>query len=739
MDMTRPLLCVLVVAVSVFASPVAHSGSPTAKVEPYVTNYYGTPVTDDYRWMEEPGSKPLAEWMRAQDEITRSTINSIPGRRELLKEVSAASNLTSATAVPILAGDRYFYRQMQPGHNVAKLYMRDIETGIVTLLVDPSEFGPGNTSEAINFFQPSQDGQYVAYGVSADGSEDATLRVISTETLRDQGVAITRVQGENATFLPVWWLPNNNFAYYRRRNIKANDKLSNYFMKSRAWLHRLGQNPNGRGDKAIFGYAVDRAVPVAPDQDALVKTVRGSPYAFGLLTRNESNNVIDAIFVTPVKDLEAGKPIWKKVAGRRDDVTAFDAAGDVLFLLTYKGASHYKVIATNLAAPGPATYRTVFPQSDAVIRGFTVGKDGLYANSSLDGVSRLTRVALSGTTVVSSRPVVLPYAGTINALAAERTRSGVVFALESWTRSPLWYRFDSETGQTTDTGLQKPVDVTVYNLGSEEVKVVSYDGTMVPLSIIMKAGTRLDGRNPTLLIGYGSYGTTITPGFDPSALPWLNRGGIIAIPHVRGGGWYGEQWHKAGMGLTKLNTVFDYIACAQYLVDKHYTSPHYLAGKGISAGGIAIGGAITWRPGLFAAAIDGHGNTDTLRAQFTPNGPPNIEEFGSVTTVAGFHALYAMSAYAHVRDGVPYPAVLLETGAYDPRVASWIVNKMAARLQAATSSHNPILLRVSYDAGHGFGSTKAQGDAAVTDELTFLLWQMGMPTFQPEQRRLEAE
>jgi prolyl oligopeptidase len=185
------------------------------------------------------------------------------------------------------------------------------------------------------------------------------------------------------------------------------------------------------------------------------------------------------------------------------------------------------------------------------------------------------------------------------------------------------------------------------------------------------------------------------------------------------------------MKLTKLNTVFDFIACGQYLVDQHYTSPAHLAGEGGSAGGITIGGAITWRPDLFVAAIDSHGDTDSLRMEFTPNGPPNIGEFGSVTTEAGFHGLYAMSAYVHVRDGVKYPAVLLETGANDPRVAPWAVTKMAARLQAASASGRPVLLSVSYDSGHGIGDTKAQENSDLADEMAFILWQSGAAGFQP--------
>jgi prolyl oligopeptidase len=225
------------------------------------------------------------------------------------------------------------------------------------------------------------------------------------------------------------------------------------------------------------------------------------------------------------------------------------------------------------------------------------------------------------------------------------------------------------------------------------------------------------------------YGTAV-PYFDAQSLAWLERGGVLAFAHPRGGGEFGEEWHRGGMQETKLNTVFDTIACAQYLIDEHFTSSKQLAVSGASAGGIAVGGALTWRPDLFAAAIDHAGATDMLRFETTANGPDNVPEFGSVKTLEGFRALHAMSPYAQVRNGVSYPAVLLEAGANDPRVESWVVAKMAARLQAATSSGKPVLLRVDFDSGH-FGGTTDQAAQLLADEWSFLLWQFGDPQFQP--------
>ena len=564
----------------------------------------------------------------------------MPGRAALLSQITTASNLTSTTATLLVAGGKYFYTRTAPGQNTAKLYMRNVASGQTTLLVDPDKYGAARAAEAINFFQPSQDGRYVAYGISGGGSEAATLRVIETATGKDQNIAIDRVDGDNDEFLPVWWLPDGSFAYYRLQKLAPGEAAADFYLKSRVFLHHLGRNPNGDGDTPVFGYGVNNSVPVAPDQDALVMSFPGCPYGFGVLTENESNNVIDALYETPIAALQAGKPVWTRIAGKADGITAFDAAGSRLFLLSYAGAPRYQVLGIDLAAPDLAHAKIVVPQSAAVIRALAVAKDALYVTSSVGGQGGIARLPLAAGGAGAALPVRLPYPGTIDALVANEVTDGALFSLESWTRSVLWYRYDPATATATDTKLDNAIGGP--GLTSREVTATSYDGTRIPLSIVMKAGTKLDGRNPTMLIGYGSYGITLTPFFDPAALPWFDRGGIIAVAHVRGGGWNGEDWHKAGMKLTKLNTVFDFIACAQYLEDQHYTSPAYLAGQGGSAGGITIGGAIDWAPQLFAAAIDSHGETDNLRSEFTANGPPNIIEFGSVTTEPGFHGLYGM-------------------------------------------------------------------------------------------------
>jgi prolyl oligopeptidase len=308
----------------------------------------------------------------------------------------------------------------------------------------------------------------------------------------------------------------------------------------------------------------------------------------------------------------------------------------------------------------------------------------------------------------------------------------VLFSVEGWVHSGAWVAYDPKEKKIVDTGLLAPSPVDAKGYVGEEIKVKSADGTEVPLSIVRQKNAKPDGKRPTLIWGYGAYGISETPVFAPRWFPLLENGGIWAICHVRGGGEYGEDWHLAGKKSTKPNSWGDLIACAQYLIDKGWATPATLAIDGGSAGGILVGGAMNARPDLFRVVIDEVGVSNALRGEFSENGPPNIPEFGSVTTEDGFKGLLAMDAMHNVKPGTPYPAVLLTTGINDPRVPSYESGKMAATLQAATTSGRPILLRVDYDAGHGIGSTRIQRNKELADKFAFMFWQMGLKAYQPK-------
>ena len=404
--------------------------------------------------------------------------------------------------------------------------------------------------------------------------------------------------------------------------------------------------------------------------------------------------------------------------------------GDDLYVLTFKGAPQFKVLRTDARHPDLSTAEVVVPASRAIIQFMDVAADALYLTVLDGGTKRVVRVPFGPHPAVER--LVTPFDGSVVALSSPGVR-GTLLGIFAATRAPFYASYDPGTKQVTDTRLQPqgPYD-DPSTITSDEVKVTSYDGTLVPLTIVYAKRLKLDGSHPALLTGYGAYGQSSDVGFAAQELAILERGAVLGTCHARGGGEYGEEWHLAGMKLTKPNSWKDFIACAEYLVAKGYTSPARLAGESFSAGGIMIGRAIEERPDLFAVAIAEVPVADGLRFETTANGIPNIPEFGSTKTEEGFRGLFAMSPYANVKDGVKYPAMLVTAGINDPRVAPWGPAKFAARLQAATASGKPVLFRVDYHAGHGVTSTAEQRLESLVDVWSFIFWQTGDPDFQPQ-------
>jgi prolyl oligopeptidase len=463
-------------------------------------------------------------------------------------------------------------------------------------------------------------------------------------------------------------------------------------------------------------------VAIAPTDFPGIWIPKGSPYAVAQIKHGDQSEL--TLYATPVGSL--GKPgtSWVKICDVADSVSEFATKGDQVYLVSARSAPRYKLLRTSLAKPDLARAPVVVPPGEVVVESAIPAKDALYVRVLDGGFTRLLRVDYA---TLRKETVQLPANASGDVVSASPEIDGVYIMTMSWTKGSGILSYDPVAKSFTDTGLQPKgrFDV-VPGYESKEVKVRSHDGVMIPLSIVYKSGIKLDGSNPTLMTGYGSYGYTSPIHYRSSLLAWLERGGVYAVAHVRGGGAYGKEWHLAGQKLNKPNTWKDFIACGQYLIDEKYTRASRLAGQGGSAGGILIGRAITERPDLFGAAIINVGCTDMIRMETTPNGVPNIPEFGSTKTEEGFRGLYAMSSLHHVENGVAYPAVLLTHGINDPRVDPWNSAKMTARLQAATSSGKPVLFRVDYEAGHGIGSTKEQYIKQTADTWAFLLWQFGV-------------
>ena len=594
------------------------------------------------------------------------------------------------------------------------------------LLVDPAKLGPADQHLALDYYTASPDGSKIAYAVSVGGNQDSILHVLDVNTGKDLGEAIDRTGVAN----PNWNADGTGFYYTRFRKPAPGQSPNDKYLDSTACFHRLGTDP--ARDRVVFSRSVNPDLDIAAADVPFIAVSPVSRFAVGWIAHGISNEA--TLYVAPVASLDGAKIPWRKLADVPDAVTYFDFHGDTLYLLTHRDAPKFKVLSVDMNDPDLTKARVFIPPGDTVITHVGVAADALYVQTLDGGLSRLARMPFEGKEAGKMLPLPLPFDGAVNALAADPLAPGITFSLEGWVHPEAILAYDPVTAGMSDTGLAppSPVDFSAYE--SREFKVRSDDGVWIPLSLIMKRGQPLDGNSPTLLAAYGANGANLYPTFTPQTLAWLERGGIIAVAHVRGGGELGEDWHLAGQKLHKENSVLDFVTVGQWLVDRKYTSPARLGGKGTGAGGIVVGGALTRRPDLFAAMIGEAGWFDTLRAEYSPTGPANIPEFGTVKEPDGFKALAAVDAYQAVQDGVAYPAVLLTVGLNDPRVPVWQPAKMAARLQAASRGGKPVLLRVDDGAGQGGGSTKSQAAAKTADEYAFLLWQFGLPDFCPPTR-----
>jgi len=720
-NMKRPKLGCLLLALLGPELALAQIKLPPTPVREVTEEFFGTKVNDPYRWLENTSDPEVIAWLKAQNDYAREALSKIPGRAQLLDRIKSLDNAGAVVSALQVWGGHYFYLKTEPGSDNRKLYLRDAANAPERLLVDPEKLTtPDGKHFSVDYFQPSLDGKYVAYGISPGGSEDSVLHILEATTGKPLSDVIDRAQFGQ----PSWLADDKSFFIVRTQKLAPNDPPTAKYQKLRVYRHTLGGDPEK--DPQVFGYDFTPNVKVTEDDFSVVIYSPGAPKWLVALVIHGVKNEKD-VYVAPFEEMPKANTPWKKVADDSADITNLDFHGDELFLLSHKDASRYKLLRTSLANPDLAGATVVVPSGEQVIVNIAAAADGLYIQDLDGGIGKLRRLPYGSS---AAEPVKLPFDGAMQSLVTHPSEPGAWLELVGWTKPPLWYRLDAKTQKVEDTQIVPPSPVDFSQIVSEEVKAKSADGTMVPLSIVHKRGIPMDGSNPTWLEGYGAYGITIDPAFRPTWLAFLERGGVYAAAHVRGGGEYGEDWHNAGRKLTKQRTIDDFIACAQYLIEKKYTSPSKLAGEGTSAGGVTIGGAITQRPDLFAAALIRVGDSDSLRSELMASGPANIPEFGTVKEPDGFKALLAMDAYQHVKPNA-YPAVLLTTGVNDPRVASWQAAKMTARLQASTTSGKPVLLRGDYDAGHGFGSTKSQRDSEQADELSFLFWQFGVSGFQP--------
>jgi prolyl oligopeptidase len=717
--MRIPRIDITVGLALISASALAQWHYPTPPTSGASDVWFGKRYEDPYRPLENLKDPRIAAWFKAEAQLTDSTIAKIPGRDALVREWLSMDSRTPPRFQEFqFEGGRLFYRKTLGGENVGKLYVREGWTGSERLLFDPTAYKQGAGS-TVSLFVPSFDGQYVVLGLAVKGGEWSELRVIKVEDGQLLSDSIYP-----AAWWGVNWLPNSRAFFYNGSDV-TDVKSLDIETNRKARLHKLGTPVSQDGDMLSTASTPALGIEAKEMPQALVPESAPDRLIGSLDTVQPEFRY----FIASVSDLDKGQIQWKPLAQRSDKLVRGTAiTPEWLYSITSADAPHYKIVRARLDSPDWKHAEIVIPEAGDSIDSMTQSADYILA-AYTDGVNgRLVRHALAtGTT----SEVTLPLKGTVGATCPDIHGNRCLVVISSWLQPPVVYEIDAATGEVRKSVFTTEVRYPeMADLVAEEVEVPGHDGTMIPLSIIHRRDIKLDGSSPCILEGYGAYGFNWNAEFR-SRYSVANRGVVVAFAHVRGGSEKGEAWYRAGYKTTKPNTWKDFISATEYLIAKGYTSPERMTGRGTSAGGILISRAVTERPDLFAAAVVNVGVANAMRAEFSPNGPINTPEFGTVKDPTEAQALYEMDGLQHVSPGVRYPAVLGVGGWNDPRVVPWEPGKFVAAIQQASTSGRPALMLVNYDNGH-FTEEKSVTYRNFADQFAFALWQAGLKDYQPK-------
>ncbi len=717
-------------AVASASSAPTQDGPPKTDQRVVKDTYHGVTVEDPYRWLEDSNSPEVKAWSDAESAYTRKHLDALPGRKQLRARFTELLGSASADHFALKSvGKKLFAIEDRPPKQQPFLVVLDgasaqaKETEKVVL--DPNVLDPSG-STTIDWYVPSHDGKLVAISLSKGGSESGDLHVYEVATGKEIGAPIPRVHGGTAGGSLAWNEKGTGFWYTRYpRKGERDAKDLDFFQQ--VWFHDL--NKAESTDRLSLGKALPRIAEIE------LETIPNSRFVLASVKNGDGGE--EAFYVLDTKTSADGKDEkgWTRVSDFADKIVGAELGEDGgLWLRSINGAPRGKILRTQPDKPELAKATVMVPESDRVIQLFEVRKNRLFVADLVGGPS-LTRVfELKNGKATLLDEVPLPPISSVRQIVGLQGNDGVLVRVQSYTEPPAWYEVDAMFGVKDVKFIRAPVRKTGLfqtskaDFSDTEVlreTCTSKDGTKVPLNILRRKGTKLDGSNPTLLYGYGGYSISLSPRFQPKYRPWLEAGGVLAIANLRGGGEFGDSWHEDGKLLKKQNVFDDFYACTQHLVQAKYTSPQKLAIMGGSNGGLLMGAAMVQHPEAYKAVVSHVGIYDMLRVETTPNGAFNVTEFGTVKDKAQFDVLYAYSPYHHVKDGVAYPSVLFMTGANDPRVDPYHSRKMTARLQAASPS-SLVLLRTSGDTGHGMGTPLSAQIEEEVDQYSFLFAELGM-------------
>ncbi|PYX14334.1 MAG: S9 family peptidase [Acidobacteria bacterium] len=707
------LTCLFLFAIALWADDSSSSSTatapatpPKAKTEVVEDNIHGHKIADPYRWLENSQASDTQQYVHDELAYTRSILDPLPGRAQTHQRLTQLLSI-GTIGTPQLGGSFYFYTRREGTQNQPVLFVREGINGKDRTLLDVNQLAADGTV-ALDWWFPSEDGKYVAYGTSAGGSEESTLKVIETASGKQLPDTIERTR-----FASVAWKKDNSAFFYSRHPKKGDVPSGEEVYHVKIFYHVMGTDP--AKDPLIFGEGRKAqdipGVQLADDDDRwLLITV------FQGWAKSEMY----------LQDLKAGTPPVEITSGK-DFLYSGEVYQNKLYITTNEDAPRSRVLVVDAANPKRENWKEIVPQSDAVLQNSAIVGGKLGAQYEKNASSLLKLFQLDGKFIDD---IPLPAIGTVSGTGSKWNRQEIFFGFQSFTIPPSIYHYDLSSRKTNlwDKVNAPGIDPSAYEV--HQLWYTSKDGTKVPMFVFHKKGLELNGHNPTLLTGYGGFNVSLTPSFVGGRYIWLEHGGIFAVANLRGGAEFGEDWHQAGMLQKKQNVFDDFISAAEFLISQKYTDKDHLAIQGGSNGGLLVGAAFTQRPDLYRAVVCQVPLLDMLRYQNFQIAKLWIPEYGSAEDSKQFDWLYAYSPYHHVKPGTQYPAILFMTADTDTRVDPMHAKKMAALMQAEAangqSRERPILLRIETKAGHGAGKPITKQIEEGTDIYSFLFWQLGM-------------